>query len=103
MKSIGQTIFAFFEDYLKAQKGLRPGSVRSYRDTLKLFLAYVASSRSRPITTACPSGLVGTASSRLPEHDGGHAGKPREHAKPATRRPAYLLSVSCPSKSGDTG
>ena len=50
MKSVGQTIFAFFEDYLKAQKGLRPGSVRSYRDTLKLFLAYVASSRSRAIT-----------------------------------------------------
>ena len=50
MKNVGQTIFAFFEDYLKAQKGLRPGSIRSYRDTLKLFLAYVASSRSRPIT-----------------------------------------------------
>ncbi len=50
MKTVGQTIFAFFEDYLKAQKGLRPGSVRSYLDTLKLFLAYVASSRRRPIT-----------------------------------------------------
>jgi integrase/recombinase XerD len=50
MKTVGQTIFAFFEDYLKAQKGLRPGSIRSYRDTLKLFLAYVASSRGRPIT-----------------------------------------------------
>jgi integrase/recombinase XerD len=50
MKTVGQTIFAFFEDYLKAQKGLRPGSVRSYRDTLKLFLAYVASCRRRPIT-----------------------------------------------------
>src|SRR6202162_3794611 len=50
MKTVGQTIFAFFEDYMKAQKGLRPGSVRRYRDTLKLFLAYVASSRRRPIT-----------------------------------------------------
>jgi site-specific recombinase XerD len=50
MKSVGQTIFAFFEDYLKVQKGLRPGSVRSYRDTLKLFLAYVANSCRRPIT-----------------------------------------------------
>jgi integrase/recombinase XerD len=50
MKSVGQTIFSFFEDYLKAQKGLRPGSVRSYRDTLKLFLAYVASTCRRPIT-----------------------------------------------------
>jgi hypothetical protein len=50
MKSVGQTIFAFFEDYLKAQKGLRPGSVHSYRDTLKLFLDHVACSRRRPIT-----------------------------------------------------
>ena len=50
MKSVGQLIFAFFEDYLKTQKGLRPGSIRSYRDTLKLFLAYVASNCRRPIT-----------------------------------------------------
>lgn len=50
MKSVGQTVFAFFEDYLKTQKGLRPGSVRSYRDTLKLFLADVAGTLRRPIT-----------------------------------------------------
>ena len=45
-----QVLFAFFEDHLKAQKGLRPGSVRSYRDTMKLFLAYVAAACRRPIT-----------------------------------------------------
>jgi integrase/recombinase XerD len=50
MIGVGQVLFAFFEDHLKAQKGLRPGSVRSYRDTMKLFLAYVASSCRRPIT-----------------------------------------------------
>jgi hypothetical protein len=50
MTGVGQVLFAFFEDYLKAQKGLRPGSVRSYRDTMKHFLAYVASSCRRPIT-----------------------------------------------------
>jgi len=50
MSSVGQVLFAFFADHLKAQKGLRPGSVRSYRDTLKLFLAHVATSRRRPIT-----------------------------------------------------
>jgi len=50
MIGVGQVLFAFFEDYLKTQKGLRPGSVRSYRDTMKLFLAYVATSRRRPIT-----------------------------------------------------
>jgi integrase/recombinase XerD len=42
MIGVGQVLFAFFEDHLKTQKGLRPGSVRSYRDTMKLFLAYVA-------------------------------------------------------------
>ena len=57
MKSVGQVIFAFFEDYLKTQKGLRPGSVRSYRDTLKLFLAHVASSCRRPITRLVLSDL----------------------------------------------
>jgi site-specific recombinase XerD len=50
MNSVGQTIFAFFEDYLKTQKGLRPGSIRSYRDTIKLFLMHVAATRRRPIT-----------------------------------------------------
>src|SRR5690349_13326344 len=50
MNSLGQTIFAFFEDFLKAQRGLRPGSVRSYRDTMKLFLTYVATNCRRPIT-----------------------------------------------------
>ncbi len=50
MNSLGQLIFAFFEDNLKTQKGLRPGSIRSYRDTLKLFLVYVAASCRRPIT-----------------------------------------------------
>src|SRR5437667_11408894 len=52
-------IFAFFEDYLKTQKGLRPGSIRSYRDTLKLFLAYVASSCRRPTTRLILSDLAG--------------------------------------------
>ena len=50
MSSVGQVLVAFFEDHLKVQKGLRPGSVRSYRDTLKLFLLHVAGSCRRPIT-----------------------------------------------------
>src|SRR6202795_4492342 len=50
MIGVGQVLFAFFEDHLKTQKGLRPGSVRSYRDTLKLFLVYVATACRRPVT-----------------------------------------------------
>jgi len=50
MLSVGQVLFSFFEDHLKVQKGLRPGSVKSYRDTLKLFLIYIASACHRPVT-----------------------------------------------------
>jgi integrase/recombinase XerD len=57
MSGVGQVLFAFFEDFLKIQKGLRPGSARSYRDTLKLFLAYVTTSCRRPITRLILSDL----------------------------------------------
>src|SRR5438874_7660412 len=50
MSRVGQVLFAFFEDYLKVQRGLRPGSIRSYRDTLKLFLNHIAAACRRPIT-----------------------------------------------------
>lgn len=47
---LGPLLYAFFEDYLKTQKGLRPASVASYRDTLRLFLCFVAKERRRPLT-----------------------------------------------------
>jgi integrase/recombinase XerD len=50
MSTVGQVLFSFFEDYLKVQKGLRPGSVRSYRDTIKLFLVLVSQVRRKPVT-----------------------------------------------------
>ena len=34
--SLGPLLYSFFEDYLKCQKGLRPSSLKSYRDSLKL-------------------------------------------------------------------
>jgi len=46
---LGQMVRSFFEDYLKVQKGLRPASIRSYRDTLRLFLNFVSKERRRPI------------------------------------------------------
>jgi integrase/recombinase XerD len=49
-KTIGPIIYSFFEDYLKCQKGLRPASVRSYRDTLRLFLNFVARDTHRKLT-----------------------------------------------------
>jgi integrase/recombinase XerD len=40
--SLGPLVHAFFIDHLVSVKGLRPASVRSYRDTVRLFLLFVA-------------------------------------------------------------
>lgn len=50
MNGLGSAVHAFFEDHLKVQKGLRSASVKSYRDTLKLFLVKVAEVNRRPLT-----------------------------------------------------
>jgi Na+/H+-dicarboxylate symporter len=39
---LGPLIQSFFLDHLITVKGLRPASVRSYRDTIRLFLCFVA-------------------------------------------------------------
>lgn len=39
---LARLLHAFFEDHLKCQKGLQITSIRSYRDTLRLFLLFVA-------------------------------------------------------------
>jgi site-specific recombinase XerD len=48
--ALGPVLVSFFADHLTVQKGLRPASVRSYRDTLKLFLRFVAREMRRPVT-----------------------------------------------------
>lgn len=40
--TLGCILHSFFEDHLKVQKGLRPTSVTSYADAIRLFLCFVA-------------------------------------------------------------
>ena len=47
---LGELLHSFFVDHLRVLKGLRPSSVRSYRDTMRLFLSFVATDRRRRIT-----------------------------------------------------
>jgi site-specific recombinase XerD len=47
--SLGQIVCSFIEDNLKTQKGLRPLSIRSYRDTLRMFLIFAARDAGRRI------------------------------------------------------
>jgi integrase/recombinase XerD len=49
-ENLGRITYSFFIDYLTVQKGLRPASIRSYRDTLRLFLQFVSSDARRKIT-----------------------------------------------------
>ena len=48
--TLGQIVHSFFEDHLKVQRGLRPGSIRSYRDAMRLFLSFIAREARRAIT-----------------------------------------------------
>ena len=47
---LGPLLHAFFADHLIVVKGLRPASVRSYRDTIRLLLHFVAADRRCKIT-----------------------------------------------------
>jgi site-specific recombinase XerD len=47
----------FFLDHLVEQKGLRQSSVRSYRDTLRLFLQFVAADARRDVSRLTPEDL----------------------------------------------
>jgi len=48
--ALGPLVQSFFADGLLTMKGLRPASVRSYRDVLRLFLRFVAQDTGRKIT-----------------------------------------------------
>lgn len=56
--ALGALVHSFFVDHLQAQKGLRPASVRSYRDALRLFLGFVSRDARRPITRLSPQDLT---------------------------------------------
>jgi integrase/recombinase XerD len=48
--TLGTIVHSFFIDHLKVAKGLRPSSISSYRDGLRLFLRFVGKDVRRAIT-----------------------------------------------------
>ena len=48
--TFGSIVHSFFLDYLPQQKGLRPGSIRSYRDTMRLFLVFASAQSKRDVS-----------------------------------------------------
>ena len=49
-QSFATIVHGYFLDYLPQQKGLQPSSIRSYRDSLRLFLIFVAGLHHRGVS-----------------------------------------------------
>ena len=63
--TVGNIVHSYFEDYLKVQKGLRISSIRSYRDSLRLFLDFIARSKKKPIVKLSWSDLTVAVAFRI--------------------------------------
>jgi len=55
---LGQLLHSFFVDHLITVKGLRPASVRSYRDTIRVLLVFAATDKGCKITRLSTSDLT---------------------------------------------
>ena len=60
---LGPILHSFFLDHLITVKGLRPASVRSYRDTIRLLLCFVAADKRSKITRLTSTTSPSTGSS----------------------------------------
>ncbi len=58
--TLGQLVYSFFVDHLQTAKGLRPSSITSYRDGLRLFLRFLSEDAGRSITNLPLSTLTST-------------------------------------------
>ena len=56
--TLGVLLQSYFEDHLISQKGLRPATIRSYRDAIVLFLSFVAQERRCRLTRLKVSDLT---------------------------------------------
>lgn len=56
--TLGQVVYAFLVDHLQVSKGLRPSSIASYRDGLRIFLRFVAADVGTRITALPLSALT---------------------------------------------
>jgi integrase/recombinase XerD len=100
---LGPVLHSFFADYLITVKGLRPSSVRSYRDTIRLLILFLAADKHSKITRLTVADLtferiVGFL--RHLEHDRGNHARTRNQRLAAihtlfeyiaTREPEMLI------------
>jgi site-specific recombinase XerD len=96
---LGQLVRSFFADHLPIQKGLRLRSIRSYRDTMSLFLRFLADHRRRPIAKLALEDL--TLDSVLGflrhlEHERGNSPRTRNQRRAALNTFCSYLAIRVP-------
>jgi len=96
---LGSLVQSFFGDYLPVQKGLRLGSIRSYRDTMSLLLRFLAKHKHRPVAKLALEDL--TLDSVLGflahlEHERGNSPRTRNQRRAALTTFFSYLAVRVP-------
>lgn len=87
--TLGALLCSFLADHLKVAKGLRPASIASYRDGLRLFLLFIAQDTGRKITKLQPEDLTAQRILRFLRHLEEHRGN---HVRTRNHRLAILRS-----------
>ena len=90
---LGPVLHSFFLDHLITVKGLRPASVRSYRDTIRLLLVLPGGRQALKITRLDARRPHLRADRRLPAPPRARPRQPRPHPQPAARRPAHPVRI----------
>lgn len=97
--SLGTLVQSFFTDHLPVQKGLRLGSIRSYRDTIRLFLCFVTEQGGRRIATLALDDLTferSLAFLRHLEQERGNSVRTRNQRRAALNAFFAYLAVRAP-------
>lgn len=97
--TLGPFVHSFFSDYLVVQKGLRLASIRSYRDTMRLFLSFVATQTHQPIARLSLEDLTFDqvlSFLRYLEHDRGNSAHTRNQRRAAINTFFAYLALRAP-------
>lgn len=66
--NLGHLLHAYFDDYLVCQKGLRPATISSYSDAIRLFLGFAATDKGCKLTQLDVADMTGDRVLRFLNH-----------------------------------
>jgi site-specific recombinase XerD len=87
--ALGNLLHSFFEDHLVCQKGLRPTTVRSYSDAIRLFLQFAASDKGCKLTKLDLNDMTGDRVLKFLNH------LEKERGNGAASRNQRLAAIRC--------